>query len=120
MKKQCSRAPRKDFSRTLRLVAPGALAAVTLLAVSGAAAQRLPDARTIDGDPVVTLLPPNAIPAIDRPRFRSAEEARFMRDDELVVGVVHNGIAKAYSLWHLDQHEIVNDEFGDDPLAVTW
>ncbi len=43
-----------------------------------------------------------------------------MRDNEPVVGVIHNGVAKAYSIWHLDRHEIVNDEFGRDPVVVTW
>ena len=43
-----------------------------------------------------------------------------MRDDEMVIGVVHNGIARAYSAWYLDRHEIVNDVVGGDPVAVTW
>jgi hypothetical protein len=82
--------------------------------------QRLPKVREIDGDPVVTVLHPDAIPALNRPKFKPASQAKFMRDDEAVVGVVHNGVAKAYSLWHLDQHEIVNDQLGSDPVAVTW
>lgn len=94
--------------------------ALGLSGFSPAQAAKLPDVKTIEGDPVVTLLHPDAIPAIDRPRFAEASRARFMREDEPVVGVVHNGVAKAYSIWHLDRHEIVNDEFGDDPLAVTW
>lgn len=85
-----------------------------------AEAQRLPKIDAIDGDRVHTLLPPDRIRAIDKPRFAPAANAKFMKDDEPVVGVVHNGIAKAYSLWHLDQHEIVNDSFADDPVAVTW
>jgi hypothetical protein len=28
---------------------------------------------------------------------------------------VHNGIAKAFSWWHLDRHEIVNDDFAGAP-----
>jgi len=43
-----------------------------------------------------------------------------MRDDEPVVGVVQNGVPKAYSTWHLDHHEIVNDNIGGKPVAVTW
>lgn len=86
----------------------------------GSRRPRLPDPGKVDGDRVVTLLPPDAIPAIDEPRFVPAAEADFMRDDEPVVGVVHGGVAKAYSLWHLDRHEVVNDRFGKDPVAVTW
>ena len=89
-------------------------------AISYATSPELPDVNLIEGDPIVTLLPPDAIPAVDRPRFVPASGAKFMRDNEPVVGVVHNGVAKAYSIWHLDRHEIVNDEFGRDPVAVTW
>jgi hypothetical protein len=42
-----------------------------------------------------------------------------MRDDEPVVGVVHNGVAKAYSTWDLDHDEIVNDQVGGKAVAVT-
>lgn len=80
----------------------------------------LPQVTELEGDPVHTLLPPDGIPSIDRPEMVPASEAKFMKKNEMVIGVVHNGIAKAYSLWHLDRHEIVNDIFGDDPLAVTW
>jgi hypothetical protein len=80
----------------------------------------LPGVQQVDGDRVHKLLAPDAIPAIDEPRFVSASEASFMRDDEPVVGVVIDGVAKAYSTWHLDQHEIVNDSFAGKPVAVTW
>jgi hypothetical protein len=36
------------------------------------------------------------------------------------MGLVTQGEAKAYSLWHLDAHEIVNDVIGDIPIAVAW
>jgi Protein of unknown function (DUF3179) len=85
-----------------------------------AASVKLPRVSTVDGDKVLTLLPPDGIPAIDDPTFAKADKAGFMKDHEPVVGVVHNGVAKAYSLWHLDTLEIVNDRFGKDPVAVTW
>ena len=80
----------------------------------------LPRVEQIDGDRVHTLLRPDAIPAIDEPQFVQASEATFMRDDEPVVGVVAGGVAKAYSTWHLDHHEIVNDTLAGKPVAVTW
>lgn len=97
-------------------------AAILTLTASAACAAppELPDVAAVDGDPVVTLLPPDRIPAIDDPAFVPAAKASFMQDDELVVGVVYNGVAKAYSTWHLDRHEIVNDRFQEDPVAVTW
>ncbi len=80
----------------------------------------LPDPSRIRGSRVRTLLPPDAIPAIDDPRFVPAASAGFMRDDEPVIGVVIDGQTRAYSTWHLDRHEIVNDHVGDSAIAVTW
>lgn len=76
----------------------------------------------IEGEAMVTVLPEGAIPAIDEPRFLSAEEAAgFFAEDEPVLGVVGpDGTAKAYSAWHLDGHEIVNDEVDGLPIAATW
>lgn len=76
---------------------------------------------TVDGDSVYQVLPPDAIPAIRSPKFVSGEAAaKQMSGDELVMGVVINGEARAYSLWQLDSHEIVNDVSGDVLFAVTW
>jgi hypothetical protein len=70
---------------------------------------------------IVTLLPFDAIPAIDDPRFYSAAEADTeYEEDELVLGVTINGESKAYSTSHLDSHEIVNDTLGGRKIAVTW
>ncbi len=80
----------------------------------------LPRVEKINGDRVHTVLRPDAIRSIDEPQFVRASEASFMRDDEPVVGVVQNGVAKAYSTWHLDHHEIVNDQIGGKAVAVTW
>ncbi len=70
---------------------------------------------------IVTLLPRDAIPAIDNPKFLSAEEADQQYDpDERVLGVEIDGDARAYSVPHLSGHEIVNDTVGGVPIAVTW
>ena len=76
----------------------------------------------IEGEPMVTVLPQDAIPALDAPRFVSAEEAfDFMHAEETVLGVVgKDGTAKCYSAWLLDGHEIVNDELDGEPIAATW
>lgn len=80
----------------------------------------LPQLKELDGDRVHSFLGPDRIPAIDAPQWVSAADADFMAEDEAVVGVIYEGQAKAYSLWHLDRHEIVNDWFGQVPVAVTW
>jgi len=70
---------------------------------------------------IVTLLPPDAIPSIDNPKFLAAEEADgAYQPDEPVLGVEIDGDARAYSIPHLSGHEIVNDIVGGVPIAVTW
>ncbi len=70
---------------------------------------------------IVTLLPPDAIPAISDPAFVSADEADDQYDQhELVLGVEIDGDARAYSIPLLSRHEIVNDVVGGKPIAVTW
>jgi len=99
------------------------VAAVFLLCAA-ALAQRPPLKEEKVGDGVlVTVLPPDKIPALTKPVFVSGVEAdRQMADDEPVLGLVDpvTGQAKAYSLWHLEHHEIVNDQLGGKPVAVTW
>lgn len=97
--------------------------ALLLPAVTPAAAQRAePEVHGIfDGEPMYTVLPPNAIPAIMAPEFVSGAEAEEqMLPQEPVLGVVLGGEARAYSAWQLDAHEIVNDTVGDTAIAVTW
>ncbi len=70
---------------------------------------------------IVTLLPKDAIPSIDRPRFYSIQEADAEYEpDEVVIGVEINGDARAYPVGLLSSHEIVNDTVGGHPIAVTW
>jgi hypothetical protein len=75
----------------------------------------------VDGDPIIRVLRKNAIRSIDRPQMVPAAEV----DDELVdhepiLGVHDGQRARAYPLWYLDAHEIVNDMLGDVPIAATW
>lgn len=70
---------------------------------------------------IITLLPKDAIPSIDNPRFYSIQEADAEYEpDEVVMGVEFNGDARAYPIGLLSSHEIVNDMVGGRPIAVTW
>jgi hypothetical protein len=51
---------------------------------------------------------------------RHQEAKQQMSPDEPVMGLILEGEKRAYSLWQLDAHEIVNDQVGDTPIAVTW
>jgi hypothetical protein len=79
-------------------------------------------AQTIAGDPIYDVLPMDKIPAILVPEFVTAGGARqIMTAEEQVLGLIGpEGTAVAYSTWHLDHHEIVNDLVDGLPLAVTW
>lgn len=68
---------------------------------------------------VEQILPRGRIPAVSDPQFVSAEEAEIP-DDAWVLGVVVGGVAKAYSLNLLNQHEVINDRSGDTAYAAVW
>ena len=65
-------------------------------------------------------VPKDGIPSIDAPVFRNATDAPFMDDADVVIGLRINGDARAYPLFILVWHEIVNDEVGGAPVAVTY
>jgi len=64
--------------------------------------------------------PKDGIPSIDYPKFVNANEAEFVSDNDVVIGLEINGEIKAYPLSILVWHEIVNDNVGDIPVAVTY
>src|SRR5437870_5629196 len=87
-------------------------------------------ARTLNGfDLKDSLVPPDqilpggpgrdGIPAIDAPKFVKASAANLAAADR-VLGLVHNGAVKAYPVRILNWHEIVNDRFGDEAIAITY
>jgi hypothetical protein len=57
---------------------------------------------------------------MDPDYLQGREADQQMSPDEPVMGILHGGEARAYSLWQLDTHEIVNDEIKGTPIAVTW
>lgn len=65
-------------------------------------------------------IPKDGIPSIDAPKFATVLEADFVFAENLVVGVHYKGESKAYPLFILTWHEIVNDEIGGLPIAVTY
>lgn len=75
----------------------------------------IPSAEVLDGGPGK-----DGIPSVDNPNFESATQTTFLDPDNLVVGMVHDGVAKAYAHRILDWHEIVNDEVADLNVALTY
>ncbi len=100
-----------------------AAAAVALALIAPASAQRPEPAvhGVFDSDTMYTLLPPDGIPAIRDPEYVTGEAAEAqMSPDEPVIGVASGDDTVCWSTWHLDSHEIVNDQLEGSAIAATW
>lgn len=64
--------------------------------------------------------PKDGIPSIDDPKFTEISGSQFVSDSDVVIGLEINGDARAYPLFILVWHEIVNDVVGGTPVAVTY
>ncbi len=65
------------------------------------------------------IIPRGRIAAIDDPQFVPAAEASIA-DDSVVLGVVIDSQARAYSIRLLNAHEVVNDAIGETNFAAVW
>lgn len=64
--------------------------------------------------------PKDGIPPIDEPVFAPASQVDFLEDADVVFGLSHQGVVHSYPQLILVWHEIVNDQFPDGPLSVTY
>jgi len=81
----------------------------------------VPYSKSLDPDRWAFVLPMDAIAAITDPEFTTVDETdRWLKEDDLVLGVAYRDIVRAYPVRILDRHEIVNDRFHDAPVAVTY
>ncbi|MCZ6464282.1 MAG: DUF3179 domain-containing protein [Proteobacteria bacterium] len=62
----------------------------------------------------------DGIKSVDEPVFVSAEEASWVAPDTPVIGVAIGDQARAYPVHLIEYHQIVNDEIGGTPVAVTY
>lgn len=63
----------------------------------------------------------DGIPALDSPKFLAgADRAAQIKPDDRIMGLSYNGVAKAYPIKILEQHEIVNDQFEGTALTITF
>ena len=77
--------------------------------------------RAVNLAEIRAVIPPDAIPAIDEPRFLSLEEASdWLSAESPVIAFERNGDVRAYPLEILTWHEIVNDVVGGEPVIVTY
>jgi len=78
---------------------------------------------------LAATMPKDNLASLDRPRLlrpaqvdslNRAERGKYLVPDDLVIGVVLGGQARAYPVRVLDWHEVANDTLGGVPIAVTW
>lgn len=108
--------------RITRNLLLGCLLGSALISALPAAGQNSPKPNG-KADGLYQAVPKDSITPISNPVFITRAEAESsMSDNEPVLGLVDpaTGQAKAYSIWLLDQHEIVNDRLAGSAIAVTW
>lgn len=62
----------------------------------------------------------DGIPSIDTPKYLTVSEAEYLNNNDYVLGIELNGIAKAWPIRILNWHEIVNDTIYDTSICVTF
>ncbi len=75
----------------------------------------------IPANEIVSGGPPrDGIPSIDDPVFIPAGEADYLQPEDRVLGIARQGTARAYPIRIMNWHEIVNDAFDGEPVAVHY
>ena len=62
----------------------------------------------------------NCIPAADNPEVSSAEEATWLKDEDIVFGIEVNGKYRAYPRRIMEVREMVNDTLGGRHLGIPY
>ncbi|MEX0315118.1 MAG: DUF3179 domain-containing protein [Allomuricauda sp.] len=75
----------------------------------------IPVSEVLDGGPGR-----DGIPALENPNFTQAFSVDFLRDDDLIIGFKNGDDVRGYPHIILDWHEIINDNIGDESLAITY
>jgi len=74
---------------------------------------------SLSSSEIQTILPVDAIRAVDHPHFVTADKAG-MRENLNIIGVELGGEAHAFPIAFMSRVEIVNDRLGGTNIAVTW
>jgi len=62
----------------------------------------------------------DGIPSVDNPSFTKASEVNFLDDNALILGIKVGDVIKGYPHPILDWHEVINDEVGNEKIALTY
>jgi len=74
---------------------------------------------SLSSSEIQTILPVDAIRAVDNPQFVAADKAG-MRENLNIIGVDLGDEAHAFPIAFMSRVEIVNDRLGGTNIAVTW
>ena len=64
--------------------------------------------------------PCNCIPAADNPKVSSAQDAKWLKDEDIVFGIEVNGEYRAYPRRIMEVREMVNDTLGGRHLGIPY
>lgn len=64
--------------------------------------------------------PKDGIPALTDPKMLEGKEANYLKSDDIVLGLVIAGEARAYPLGILNWHEIVNDKIAGGRYVISY
>jgi hypothetical protein len=62
----------------------------------------------------------DGIPSLTNPEFQSPSRIDFLQDDDLILGIRTEGEIRGYPHAILDWHEIINEDIGDQRIAITY
>ncbi|MFQ5706323.1 MAG: DUF3179 domain-containing protein [bacterium] len=62
----------------------------------------------------------DCIPALQNPELISLDQATFLKEDDLLEGLIVGDEVRGYPLRILDWHEIINQNFSTNDIAVTY
>lgn len=71
-------------------------------------------------DIVRHVVPRDAIPALNMPRYDPLKDATYLRSDDRIIALEFEGQELAYPTRILEHHEIVNDFVNGKPILVTY
>jgi thiol-disulfide isomerase/thioredoxin len=91
------------------------LAHLALTPVPAAAAEKTRISDLLRGKDIAATSPP-----LDDPPRRPVAAATHMRDEDVVLGLVVSGEARAYPWWIAKNHHVVNDTVAGVPITVAF
>jgi len=64
--------------------------------------------------------PRDGIASIDHPKFINVSKAQFLKNDDRILGLVLDGVERAYPVKILNYHEIVNDKINGQAVVISY